>query len=80
MGSVVRLPSRPVCLRRRIAILCPEQQSWAPFSGQYQTNMDFWSADDNYYAGNGYGVFVFAVNGDGKAKAVIPAATRARYA
>lgn len=49
-----------------------------PFSGQYLTNLDFWSTDSDYYGGNGYREFVFAVNGDGKAEAVIPAATRAK--
>lgn len=49
-----------------------------PFSGQYQTNLDFWSVDGDYYAGNGYREFVFAVTGDGKAESVTPAATRSR--
>ncbi|QKX60459.1 uncharacterized protein TRUGW13939_07604 [Talaromyces rugulosus] len=49
-----------------------------PFSGQYLTNLDFWSVDGDYYGGNGYREFVFAVNGDGKAESVTPVATRSR--
>lgn len=49
-----------------------------PFSGQYQTNLDFWSVDGDYYAGKGLREFVFSVNGDGKAEAVSPVALNTR--
>ncbi|PYH43098.1 uncharacterized protein BP01DRAFT_384793 [Aspergillus saccharolyticus JOP 1030-1] len=41
--------------------------SIGPFTGQYDTNLDFWSTDTVYYGAHGLGTFVFTVDGEGKA-------------
>ncbi|RAK81929.1 serine hydrolase domain-containing protein [Aspergillus fijiensis CBS 313.89] len=47
-----------------------------PFTGQYNTNLDFWSTDTIYYGTRGLGTFVFTVDGDGKASAISPTAAK----
>ncbi|KAI9759200.1 MAG: hypothetical protein M4579_002487 [Chaenotheca gracillima] len=48
-----------------------------PFSGDYNTNFDWLTADQQHYAGIGVNLFVFEVDEKGNATAVSPAVTRA---
>ena len=49
-----------------------------PFTGQYAVNADWLLADAAHYGGIGVNLFIFDVDGKGKATAVSPAVTRAR--
>lgn len=48
-----------------------------PFTGHYDTNFDWLTADSTHYAGLGVHLFVFDIDSEGRATTVRPAATRA---
>lgn len=52
--------------------------SYGPFSGQYRTNLDFWTTDKTYYDMNGLNRFVFSVDGKGKATSIVHPATQVK--
>ena len=49
-----------------------------PFTGQYKTNYDWLVTDATHYAGFGTNLFVFDVDGNGRATAVSPATARVK--
>ena len=49
-----------------------------PFTGQYATNFDWFTADQTHYGGFGVNLFVFEVEEGGNAMAVSPVVIRAK--